>query len=354
MTVTTEWYRSVDPPPPVALTGQRRLRNLVTSWLPEPDVRDRIIVMQSRTTMPSPSIRGFRSRYHGLFSEFHSVLGALHYASTHGAAGVRVNFTSPLYVDSARGPNWWAYFFERDLMRIDGGGAPRDEVILDRIVTRYGRYGGFADVVQGETPYFYPMTFGLDRRRLHQYVEQFAAVRGPLRRAAADIAAARFEPDAFIIGVHYRGTDAVHHRWDALLRHYRSGRVPYAAYAGEVRRVIARVAPPRFQIFVATDEQPFVTFMRREFANRVVALDAPRSPGDGTAVHLDLSIPAGSKGESAILDALLLASTHYLVKGRSNLSDASLIFNPELPYSFRPDLPIPAPVAREDAPSAGG
>ena len=31
---------------------------------------------------------------------------------------------------------------------------------------------------------------------------------------------------------------------------------------------------------------------------------------------------------------LLLAATNYLVKGRSNLSDASLAFNPRLRYSF--------------------
>jgi hypothetical protein len=34
------------------------------------------------------------------------------------------------------------------------------------------------------------------------------------------------------------------------------------------------------------------------------------------------------------VDCLRLAATDYLVKGRSNLSDASLAFNPRLPYSF--------------------
>ena len=43
----------------------------------------------------------------------------------------------------------------------------------------------------------------------------------------------------------------------------------------------------------------------------------------------------------ALVDCLVLAATSYLVKGRSNLSDASLVFNPQLPYSFRPDVPFP-------------
>ena len=295
------------------------------------------MVMRSRTTLPAPSWRGFRSQYHGLFSEFHSVLGALHYGLAHGAAGVRVNFTSPLYVEAARGSNWWLYFFERDLMRFDAGGAACGDIVLDRIVTRFGRYGGFADVVQGSTPYLYPMTFGLDRRTLNRYVEQFATIRRDLRRAAVDRAATLFEPGAFVVGVHYRGTDAVHPRWDGFFRHYRSGRVPYATYAAEIRRVLDEAAPARYQVFVATDEQACLAFMRREFGNRVVAMDTPRAGEGGTAVHLDPSLSPWAKGESAMLDALLLASTNYIVKGRSNLSDASLVFNPDVPYSFRPD-----------------
>ncbi len=58
------------------------------------------------------------------------------------------------------------------------------------------------------------------------------------------------------------------------------------------------------------------------------------------AVHLDLTLPVSNyqKGKSALVDCLVLAATSYLVKGRSNLSDASLAFNPNLPYSFWPDV----------------
>ncbi len=34
------------------------------------------------------------------------------------AAGVRVDFRSPIYVDANRGPNWWTYFFTRAEMPI--------------------------------------------------------------------------------------------------------------------------------------------------------------------------------------------------------------------------------------------
>lgn len=334
------WYRSSEPPRPAPMTWQRRVRAAIMACLPAPDVRGRVMVMVSRRTMPGPTLRA--SQYHGLFSEFHSVLGALHYAHDHGAVGVRVSFQSPLYVSADRGPNWWPYFFERESMAFDAAAATTaEEVVLDRVVTKYGRYGGFSDVVQGITPYFYPMTFGLDRCTLHDYVTRFASINAGMRTKAAALVDSLFEPRAFRVGVHYRGTDAVLRKWMGAARHYRTTAVPYDTYAEEVQRVLERHAPAVFQVFVATDEARFLDFMRRRFPRRVVAIEAPRAGDDGAAVHLNRSIPALFKGESAVLDALLLARCDYLIKGRSNLSDAALVFNATLPYSFWPDVPLP-------------
>jgi hypothetical protein len=78
--------------------------------------------------------------------------------------------------------------------------------------------------------------------------------------------------------------------------------------------------------------------MRREFgASRVLCLDdAPRARAGGPPVHFDTSLGVSNyhKGRAGVIDCLLLARSHYLVKGRSNLSDASLVFNVELPYSL--------------------
>jgi hypothetical protein len=342
MTAAVEWYRSADRPPAIRRTLRRAIRDWVRARLPEPDVADRVIVLESRRTLPRPTRHGLRSDHHGLFSEYHSVLGALVYARAHGAAGVRVDFRSPLYVEPPRGPNWWTYFFERDLMLVRDDVPAPAERRLDGIVARYGRFGGFSDEVQGQTPYFYPMTAGVDRRTLHDLAARFLAIRRELRVEAAQLARDRFDPAAFVVGVHYRGTDAVYGRAKGRLTHYRTAPTPYSAYADEVGRAVSRAGARRFQVFAATDEAPFVAFMRDAFPGRVVALDAPRADAGGRPVHLDESLPVSKyeKGKSAILDALLLASTHYLVKGRSNLSDASLVFNPDLPYSFCPDVPI--------------
>ena len=86
MSQAFEWYRSdrTSPPPELLRPSvSRATRNWLRGWLPEPDVRDRMMVLYAR--------QGFRrlSAWAGMFSEFHSVLGALAYAEAHGAAGVR-------------------------------------------------------------------------------------------------------------------------------------------------------------------------------------------------------------------------------------------------------------------------
>ena len=341
MTDTIEWYRSPTMQPPEQPSASRSLRNWIRDRLPEPDVRGKTLVLYSRRTFPKATRTGIRSEFHGLFSEFHSVLGALVYAETHGAAGVRVHFESPLYDEPARGPNWWTYFFESAAMRVQPGAfetAP--EVHLNAILTKYGRFGGFSDIVGGPLAHLYPMTYGLDRSTLHRLLTTYVRVRPEILNDVQRFIAERFEPGAYIVGVHYRGTDSTH-KWTGALNHYRMSRVPYEAYVDEVRRVLEAAAPRAYQIFVATDEIDCLEFMHRQFGDRVLALDdAPRVRPHQQAVHLDrsLSVSKYQKGRSALVDCLLLAGVSYLVKGRSNLSDASLAFNPQLPYSFCPDV----------------
>jgi hypothetical protein len=213
-------------------------------------------------------------------------------------------------------------------------------VHLNGIVTKYGRYGGFSDVIGGPLAYLYPMTYGVSRPALNRLLTAYVHVRREIVEEAEKIISERFEPDAYIVGVHFRGTDATHN-WAGPVTHYRTTRVPYHTYAEEIRRVLAAASNRTSQVFVATDELEFLEFMRAEFGARVLCLDdAPRVPAHGQAIHLDTSLPVSNyqKGKSAIVDCLVLAATSYLVKGRSNLSDASLAFNPDLPYSFLPDI----------------
>jgi hypothetical protein len=332
--IPTDWYRSEAPLGPADAPRpslSRAVRNWLRDRLPDPDVRGKRIVLYAR--------QGFRrlSAWAGMFSEFHSVLGALAYAEARGASGVRVEFRSPIYLDRDRGPNWWTYFFTRAEMpvRVDAD-AEAEEIHLTAAVAKYGRHGGFCDLVNGPTPYLYPMTYGIGRDELSRLLRAHVELRPEIRDEASRIIANAFASDAFVVGVHYRGTDSTR-GWAGALVDYRTSPVPYAVYAGEVRRVLERAAPRRHQIAVATDESDFVDFMRREFGQAVFCVaDAPRVRAGGTAIHFNetLGVSNYQKGKSGLIDCLLLAATNYLVKGRSNLSDASLAFNPRLPYSF--------------------
>jgi hypothetical protein len=334
MRAPVEWYRSDTPLGPEDAprpSVSRAIRNWLRDRLPEPDVRGKTIVLYAR--------QGFRtlSAWAGMFSEFHSVLGALAHAEAHHAAGVRVDFRSALYLDRDRGPNWWTYFFQRAEMSVcaDAAAVP-DELHLNGVLAKYGKHGGFCDVVNGTTPYLYPMTYGVSRGELHRLLQTHIELRPEIRDEIGRVVAASLARDAFVVGVHYRGTDSTHGFAGALLD-YRTEPVPYAAYGSEVRRVLDAAAPRRYQVAVATDEIEFLEFMRREFGDRVFFVaDAPRVHAGGTAIHFDqtLGVSNYQKAKSGLIDCLLLAATNYLVKGRSNLSDASLAFNPRLPYSF--------------------
>jgi len=328
-----EWYRSNAPLAPEEMprpSATRAIRNWFRARLPDPDVRDKTIVLYAR--------RGLRKKtaWAGMFSEFHAVLGALAYAERRGAAGVRVDFRSALYVDRARGPNWWTYFFSQAEMPVRSE-PPDGDVHLTKALSKYGRYGGFCDVVNGGTPYLYPMTYGVSRAELHRLVRAHVQVRTEIGDEVDRIVRDAFAPDAFVVGVHYRGTDSAHSVL-GLLNDAHVGRVPYTTYGGEVRRAIAAAAPPRYQVVVATDETDFLDFMRREFGDEHVLYseDAPRARAGGPPVHFDATLGVSNyrKGKAGLIDCLLLARSDYLVKGRSNLSDASLAFNADLPYSL--------------------
>jgi len=343
MNPDVDWYRSGNMSPEVPNSSGREARNWLRGRLPEPDVRGKTMVLYSRRTFPKRTPAGFKSDFHGLFSEFHSVLGALAYAEERGAAGVRVHYESPLYDDPARGPNWWTHYFDSAAMRLrpeQFDAAP--EVHLNGVLTKYGRFGGFSDIVGGSSAHLYPITYGLSRATLCRLLTSYVHVRAEILDEVRTWTASHFERGAFVVGVHYRGTDSTH-KWTGGLNHYRTSPVPYEAYAAEIRRVLDAASPAAYQVFLATDEIDCLEFMRHTFGDRVVALDdAPRVRPHQQAVHLDQTLPVSKyqKGKSALVDCLLLAATDYLVKGRSNLSDASLAFNPEVPYSFCPDVAL--------------
>ena len=122
-----------------------------------------------------------------------------------------------------------------------------------------------------------------------------------------------------VIGVHYRGTDKV-------------GEVAAVQYSVIIALIQAEIEiDPDIKIFVATDEQRFLKEMCKNFPGKVVAIDAIRST-NGYPVHYPSHRGAVNyqKGEEALVDCIVLSQCSKLYRTSSNLSSASMRFNPTL------------------------
>ena len=126
--------------------------------------------------------------------------------------------------------------------------------------------------------------------------------------------------DAFVIGVHYRGTD----KWQD------APRVPYDEIRATIQRVAQSAGTAQYKIYLASDEQAFVDYMLDAYADRVMFRDMFRSI-DGRPIDVVNQDSNHRKGEDAVLDCVLLSKTQYLIRTASNLSLCSTLFNPTLP-----------------------
>jgi len=175
------------------------------------------------------------TRAQGMFADFLAVIGALHYATLHRAAAVRVYFDNVFYVEPERGPNWWAYFFKpvmylrtpydwpadspalrsdlasrntnriptrgmtKDgrfrpsldpLGRLDPNGAPEEplkEVHFTKWVARFGKLGSFSQLMtrtsyrpRGQFSKFTYPVHGVDITTSHQLVQQHIKIKHSL------------------------------------------------------------------------------------------------------------------------------------------------------------------------------
>lgn len=239
----------------------------------------------------------------GLFSAFATVLGLLdHYDNWRGRyAGIRVDFgTEGLYYDASAGKNWWQYYFE-----------PVDrETELNAPKT-----------IIGEDEHFYfarRVEAAMSRQRGYALIDRYIQPRAHIREKVDTYARANFD-GAFVIGIHYRGTDKFE---DAP-------RVPYERVRATVLDVINAGCPARYKLFVATDEQAFLDYMLNLFPGKLHCLEMYRSI-DGKPIDV---IPGDNrkKGEDAVADCLLLSRCDYLVRTASNLGLCATLFNPHMP-----------------------
>lgn len=242
----------------------------------------------------------------GLFSEVAAVIGCAAEVESHPRlyAGMRVDFERHgLYYDAAAGPNWWEYYFEPLTIGNPDGAVRRPASDWE--------HDGFAGLVELAMP----------RAAAAQLVRRHARVKATIM-ARVDRSWTAHADGAYMIGVHYRGTD----KWEG------APVVPLEAVAQAVIDASATASADRWNLFVATDEVACLDFMQQRFPGRVAALDIERS-SDGRPLHKAPG-DGSRKGEDAIMDCLLLARCAHLVRTDSDLGLFSTFFNPDLPATM--------------------
>ena len=242
----------------------------------------------------------------GLFSEVAAVIGCAVEVEAHPRlyAGMRVDFQRHgLYYDASAGPNWWEYYFEPLTI-----GNPERAVLRPAFDWEHD---GFAGLVELAMP----------RAAAAAVVKRHARVKAGIM-ARVDQFWTAHAGGADVVGVHYRGTD----KWEG------APVVPYDAVAQAVLDALGTASTDPWKLFLATDEDACLDFMRQRFPSRVIALDIQRS-GDGQPLH---KAPGNGyrKGEAAMIDCLLLARCSHLVPTDSDLGLFSTFFNPDLPVTM--------------------
>lgn len=236
----------------------------------------------------------------GFFSLYFQVLGALEVCQILSAKLV-LRFHRATYQHSATGDiGWWFNYFEQnEFISPYSDASPKFQVTTNILQYKLTHLGS-----------------RLGRNRAHWWTRQLRPKQHISR--AVNVFIKRHFGKKPVIGIHYRGTDKV------------------TGQTKEAERVDAKVLaelltllPLECQFFVATDEWSFLRLLHERLpSGRLITIPAQRST-DGNPVHL--TDHCRDLGKEALMDALLLASTNFLLRTDSNLSLASTCMNPKLP-----------------------
>jgi len=149
----------------------------------------------------------------------------------------------------------------------------------------------------------------------------------------------RHMKDNYVIGVHVRGTDAI---LQGGVCAYRKDSLVLPKYVDEIHRILTNVSGAI--IFVATDDNHSLAYIRDAFGRRVIACDSVRhdegpAAGRGPMGWLMPAYIAGDReraarnGEEAVIEYLLLTKCHHLVHNGAGLARTVLLTSPHLPHT---------------------
>ncbi len=124
-----------------------------------------------------------------------------------------------------------------------------------------------------------------------------------------------------VLGVHFRGTDKKHE----------AAQVSREFCTKTISNYLS-ANPDTNMLFVATDEEAFLEWIKAEFSHiHVVHHDDTERSREGMAIHTHPSLGNNyNKGKEALINCLLLSRCEALIRTASFLSAWSSVFNPDL------------------------
>ncbi len=235
----------------------------------------------------------------GMFSVLHTVIGTLDLYEKKEYGGIEIDFgTSGLYYEAKKGPNWWSYYLEP--LRL--GNKQGKKIVPYRFLKHSVDMANRSE-------------FHLTKFRSAELVSNYFQFKPFLLQMVHDFATIHFNGKK-VIGVHYRGTD----------KKLEAPRVPYQRVLNEISKVLTSDD----LIFIATDEEKFLSFIQSHFPYQTLSITAKRSENE-RPIHLGSNGSGYQIGLEAMLDAFLLSRCDLLIRTSSNLSLFSTYLNPDLP-----------------------
>ena len=275
---------------------------------------------------------------HGLFAQVERVLNQLHLAHSLGLPpyvylGRKVH-ADPSSCDigenqyfaggsAGHGSNVWEYYFDQvssytlgaptlmgrpvRLLLASAEDARRHAIYKSRdAVTSYFEFKRY-------TPELHEIRTRV-RRMGASLVGQWVRVNVHIRAEVARLIGEWRARASHLLGVHLRGTDKVTHP-----------KIPLDRFLRPIDAFLA--AHPKAVVVLCSDDAGYHKQMRQRYGDALVSASA----GYATAnIVRDPSIDRFGKGRSALIDALILAHTDYLLKGTSSLSEFAMWYNPAL------------------------
>jgi hypothetical protein len=243
----------------------------------------------------------------GFFSQMVWCLYILQYCERYSLVP-DLRLTGDSYLDPRRGPNWLQYYF-------DATGPMNTEEIASRVrytkkISRWRQLGP-------------PILSGLSLEDGARILYKYLHPKPHISRIVDDFWAAMGSKGP-VVGVHFRGTD----HWEE------APRVSYE-HCLNVLKDYLHAHQAIEAVFVATDEQAFVDFIKKSM-NRSVPVyshnDYYRSTDSDNQPVFRKAVGEGGyeKGEDALVNALLLSKCSTLIRTTSCLSGWASIFNPGL------------------------